>query len=359
MKSKLVKITGDVPSVGLQRRPLHLTRREYLDRIHEIGAKDPVREYLLTLHSYAGRLSMLANLDRVALLLGQPSFQSLRWETIRYEHVTRIISLMSEKKYAPQTINATRAAIRGVAKACFILGMMKTGPYTKLMLAKPVVGENVPPGRSLPIKELSRLLDSCDEDRNSALGARDAAAIALMAAGGLRRGEAVSLKLKHFDRATHTVRVMGKGAKERFIYFGPGGARRALLNWLKRRGGDGDDAILCPINKGGSITPGRHLTGDALCRALYSRARKAGVEKFSPHDLRRTFATTLLEGGVDVFVVQSLLGHAKLETTRDYDRRREDFREDVLRQLRKFPYRTRRKLAGGRKRRGRRRRRRS
>lgn len=357
MGSKLVKSSVGAPAVGLQRKPRRLSRRQYLALIHDTGGQDPVREYLLTLHSDASRLSMLANLDRVARILGLDSFLSLRWETIRYEHVTRIVSLML-KKYAPKTVNATLAAVRGVAKACFILRAMEHEDFTRIQLVKPATGEHVPPGRALPVKELALLLDSCDDDRNSALGARDAAAIALMAAGGLRRGEAVALRMESFDRRTHTIRVMGKGARERFIYLGEGGARSAILNWLKLRGAE-PGSLLCPVNKGGRISLDRPLTGDALCRALYARAEKAGVEKFSPHDLRRTFATTLLEGGVDVFVVQALLGHANLETTRDYDRRSELFREDVLRQLRKFPYRTRRKLSGGRRRRGRRRRRRT
>ncbi len=94
-----------------------------------------------------------------------------------------------------------------------------------------------------------------------------------------------------------------------------------LRAWLKVRG-SAPGALFCPVDSSGRVTV-RKMRGECLSYILRRRQEQAGVEPFSPHDLRRTFISELLAAGVDVFTVQALAGHANPGTTAKYDRRAE------------------------------------
>ncbi len=101
-----------------------------------------------------------------------------------------------------------------------------------------------------------------------------------------------------------------------------GGAGQAIEDWLAVRGG-ADGPLFVPVRKGGKIRLGRRMTDQAVYGMLKKRARQAGVEAFSPHDLRRSFVGDLLDAGADVSMVQKLAGHSQVTTTQRYDRRPE------------------------------------
>jgi site-specific recombinase XerD len=111
----------------------------------------------------------------------------------------------------------------------------------------------------------------------------------------------------------------GKGRKDRTTYLDGGAA--AIADWLAVRGAN-IGPLLCPVNKAGTITI-RRLSDQAVLGALQKRARQATVKAFSPHDLRRTFISDLLDAGADIATVQRMAGHASPETTSRYDRRGE------------------------------------
>ncbi len=100
-----------------------------------------------------------------------------------------------------------------------------------------------------------------------------------------------------------------------------GGAAAAIADWLAVRGAIAGP-LLCPVNKAGKITI-RRLSDQAVLGALQKRATQATVKGFSPHDLRRTFISDLLDAGADIATVQRMAGHASPETTSRYDRRGE------------------------------------
>lgn len=156
----------------------------------------------------------------------------------------------------------------------------------------------------LPFDEAARLLD----DR--ALGVQDRAVLELLYASGLRVSELAGLTVDDVDTATRTVRVMGKGRKERIVPFGAKAAQ-ALAAHLARR-----DPTPGPL----FLNARRRALGVRSIHDLVRRrARASGItRRVSPHTLRHTFATHLLDRGADLRLIQDLLGHSRLSTTQRY-----------------------------------------
>lgn len=287
-------------------------------RLRAVSLKPcPARLYLAGLHA-SGRRSMAAKLRTVARIVGL-SPEEIRWSGLRYEVVSVVRALMLERHYSPSTINATLSALKMVAHSAWQLKQLKTDDYQRIRDVKGVRGSRLPRGRALSDGEVSRLVGACLRDASPA-GARDLALVALLGSGGLRRSEAVSLDLCQFDEEAGALRVRGKGDKERMVYLGRG-SMRAVLDWLDLRGRDAGP-LLCPVSKSGEIEL-RRLSDQAVYNALRKRAREARLRPLSPHDLRRTAITVMLDRGGDLSVVQDLAGHASLSTTKIYDRRGE------------------------------------
>ncbi len=177
------------------------------------------------------------------------------------------------------------------------------------------------PGRRLPEtlqkEEVRRLLDGTKGDTADSL--RDRAMLELLYSSGLRISELTSLTGKQIHQETRTLRVMGKGSKERIVPYGESAAVW-LDRWLK-------DAYP-KLNPGFAVeqvfvrsTPGGPVSVDRkwFWARLKQLAKAAGVTTpFSPHTLRHSFATHLLEGGMNLRSVQTLLGHADISTTQIY-----------------------------------------
>jgi integrase/recombinase XerD len=181
----------------------------------------------------------------------------------------------------------------------------------------PVKGSTLPSGRALPAGEIRSLFAHC----RGPLGARDAALLAVCYGAGLRRSEAVALDLEDFDPESGALVVKrGKGGRQRVGYL-TNGAGAAIRAWLTVRGLE-PGALFVAMTKGGKAT-GRRLTDAAVAKAFAALARRAAVAAFSPHDLRRSFVSDLLDAGADVSNVQRLAGHASPTTTVVYDRRPE------------------------------------
>lgn len=156
----------------------------------------------------------------------------------------------------------------------------------------------------LPIDEMAELM----ETRN--VTDRDRAVLELLYATGLRVSELAGLDLDDVDREERTVRVLGKGRKERIVPYGVGAAI-ALEAHLARRGPTAGPLFL--------NARGRRLGVRSLFTIVRSRARGAGITRpVSPHTLRHTFATHLLDAGADLRMIQELLGHSRLSTTQRY-----------------------------------------
>lgn len=286
---------------------------------------NPAAVYLAS-NSKSGQRPQGHALDVIASMLKglYPSVEKnaclkINWAALRFKHTAAIRARLVEN-YSPASTNRMLAAMRGTLKAAWQLGQMSSDDYHIAISVKNVQGETLPAGRELSAGELSALINVCSNDSTPA-GARDAAIIAVMYGAGLRREEVVNLELADYDSEVGRLVVKGKRNKERTAYVRNGGSR-ALDDWLHVRG-DFSGPLFVPIIKGGKLTE-RIMTTQAIYNMLKKRAGQAGIGDFSPHDLRRTFVSDLLDAGADITTVAKMAGHASVNTTARYDRRPEE-----------------------------------
>jgi integrase/recombinase XerC len=160
----------------------------------------------------------------------------------------------------------------------------------------------------LPIDEATAVVDA--RALGGAARDRDVAILELLYATGLRVSELTGLDVEAVDRAERTVRVLGKGRKERIVPYGTSAAR-ALERYLAPRA----------VTRGPLFVNARggRLTDRSVRNVVRRAARSAGVvRRVTPHTLRHTFATHLLDAGADLRAIQELLGHSRLSTTQRY-----------------------------------------
>ena len=248
------------------------------------------------------------------------------WHALRFAHVAALRSLFAER-FAPATTNKYLSAIRQVMRQAWLLGLMDGEDYQRAAAVRNVKGSRLPAGRALEGGEIRALFAACAD--GAPAGARDAAAFALMFGMGMRRAEVAAARLADYEADSGTLRVIGKGDKERMVYAAEGG-KTALDAWLAVRGTVAGP-LLAPVPQSGTVQAGKGMTAQALMYRLKRRARQATIAECSPHDLRRTFVSSALEAGADLAMVQALAGHASPTTTARYDRRPDDARCEAAR----------------------------
>jgi integrase/recombinase XerC len=164
--------------------------------------------------------------------------------------------------------------------------------------------------KTLSVDEAAALMER--GHGTTVLALRDRAILELFYSSGLRISELTGLDVGGLDLRENLVRVLGKGRKERIVPVGRK-AHEALVAYLEARGAVDDNQPLFVNHRGGRLTP------RSIQRQLKVRLLKAGVLKdISPHALRHSFATHLLDGGADLRAIQELLGHVSLSTTQRY-----------------------------------------
>lgn len=273
--------------------------------------------YLASL-AVGSRRTMREALDTIAAMLtnGQADALTFDWSQIRFAHTAAIRSRLSER-YSAASANKMLSALRGCLKSCWRLGQIGAEDYYRAADVGNVQGTTLPRGRALTTKELAALFGACQQDK-SAAGRRDAAMLAVLYSCGLRRAELCALELVDYDSVNELLRVQGKRNKTREVPIS-NGARQALADWLAVRG-TAPGAVFTPIDKGGRILI-RTMHSEAIFFMLAKRAEQAGVKDLSPHDLRRTFCSDLLDKCGDIGIVAKLMGHSNIQTTSRYDKR--------------------------------------
>jgi site-specific recombinase XerC len=250
------------------------------------------------------------------------------WHRVTYADSVRLRAALAER-YAPASGNKILAAFRGVLRACFLQGAMTADELGRTSAVKAIRGGSAPVGRALDGNELAAL-HAASADRRPVGAARDHALLALLHGAGLRRAELVALDLSDLDVERAEVRVRGKGNKVRVVPL-PAWASATVTAWVAIRG-DEDGPLLQPVDKANRLVR-RRLRAGSVADVLERLGEVAGVEHFGAHDLRRTYASALLEQS-DVATVQKLLGHASPATTiRSYDRRGDACRRRAVERL--------------------------
>ena len=280
--------------------------------------KNPAAVYLLSSLAPGPSRETTASALRTAARLFGCELDTMPWHEIGAREMHLLRGLLAEN-YAPSSANRILSAVRQVLQQAWDMDQIDGEACRRACRVKPVKGSREPPGRALEEGECAALFRACADGTVS--GARDAAAFALMFGCGLRRHEASGLDCADIPADDRALRVIGKGNVERTVY-PPAGARDAFACWLSVRG-DEPGPFLTPVLKGGVVRIAR-LTPQALRLRLQARAGRAGLARgCTPHDLRRTFISQLLEAGGDIAMVQKLVGHASPRTTSRYDRRSE------------------------------------
>lgn len=225
----------------------------------------------------------------------------------------RYVSFLGTKRYARRSIARKASAIRSLLRWAMLHDLIETDPSDDL--AVPKLDRPLP--KVLKATDATQLCESPDPDQLG--GARDRAMLELLYGSGLRVAELCGLDLDDVDLAHGRLRVTGKGRKQRQLPIGDA-ARRALIVYVAEERStllatarDGADRFALFLNRRGN-----RVTPRSVRHVMTKYASGAGLPPVSPHSLRHSFATHLLDGGADLRTVQELLGHENLATTQIY-----------------------------------------
>jgi integrase/recombinase XerD len=255
------------------------------------------------------------DLRRYAEFLGQLDRTDLN--DVREQDVAGFLARLREgdDSHAPlSSSSAGRAvvAVRGLHRFALREGMTTTDPAREVR--PPAPARRLP--KAISVEQVEALLEAAGRG-DTPLALRDRALLELLYGTGARISEAVGLAVDDLDRRAGLVRLDGKGGKQRVVPVGSY-AQRAVEAYLVRA-----RPVLSGAGTGGAAlflnARGGRLSRQSAWTVLRSAAGKAGLGvDVSPHTLRHSFATHLLDGGADVRVVQELLGHASVTTTQVY-----------------------------------------
>ena len=231
---------------------------------------------------------------------------------IRHRDVRRFAAGLSGDGAAPATVARKLAAVRGLFD--FLVRTERVGQNPADLVSSPKRQEKLP--RVLTVEQVRELLERIPA--RTPLELRDRAMLELAYSCGLRCEEIVTLDVGALDYETEQLRVLGKGSKERMLPVGEP-ARLAVQRYSER----GRHALTADPREQALFLSksGRRLSNSDITRRLGLWVREAALAAgVSPHSLRHSFATHLLEGGADLRTIQELLGHASISTTQVYTR---------------------------------------
>jgi integrase/recombinase XerC len=242
-----------------------------------------------------------------------PQLEQLQQKLLKVdpEEVRRFLLFLNEQNYSKSTVARKLATLRSFYKFCLRRGYVTNNPLSSIRTPKQE--KRLP--KYLELDQIIKLLQSPDD--TTLLGSRDRAMLEVMFSTGVRVSELVALNLEDIDFVGESIRVRGKGKKERISPMSPS-ALNALRNYIEIRNRDPRAARFDQeklfINK-----HGQSLSTRSVRRKLDKYLMQAGLDpSVSPHTLRHSFATHMLNNGADLRSVQELLGHQSISTTQTY-----------------------------------------
>lgn len=282
--------------------------------------KKPVEAYLADL-APSGRPAMRSSLHQIAAILDprrQPTMDldTFPWAKLRRDDTQRVRGEL-QRRYQPRSANRMLSALRQVLRRCWQDQQLPYEEYRLTADIKPIPVRAPSSGKALDQVVIDKLVTAASV-RGGLLGARDAALVATMYAAGLRRIEASRADAASYDRRTQEISVIGKGGYVRIVPLIPGWTQH-LEYWL---GFVAPDGVMFPRIKRDRLDA--RMSADDVGVALQEIQESTPIGDrvdFTPHDLRRSFGTHLLDSGVDIALVKDLMGHANIQTTTIYDKR--------------------------------------
>jgi integrase/recombinase XerC len=262
-----------------------------------------------TVRAYRRDLESFLHFLAIDFLSQEPS--SIQPSSVDALAVRSFLASQARAGLGPQSQARSLSALRSLFRFACREGTLDSNPAEGVR--SPKQGKSLP--RHLRPGEVENLLEAADGDEP--LARRDSAILELLYASGLRVSELAGLDWSDLDFEARTLRVMGKGGKERMVPFGKPAAQ-ALARWMQawegvRKPASGPEEPVF-LNYRGARLSARSVRR-IIDRYVEKAALAAGVH---PHTLRHTFATHLLEGGADLRTIQELLGHSSLSTTQRY-----------------------------------------
>lgn len=236
--------------------------------------------------------------------------KNIKYKTITKDEIREYLKRLDEENYSKSSVSQNLSALRNFYS--FLVNNNKITSNQFKLIKNPKKEKHLP--NFLQPDELQSIFDSIELE--TPLGIRNRLIIELLYATGLRVSELVSLELKDIDFSNHEIRVIGKGDKERIVFFGDY-ALKYLKMYLNRSrsillNGKKEDILL--LNKDGNPITARGI--EVVIDKIVNEA--ALKHNISPHVIRHTFATDMLNNGADLKSVQELLGHSSLSTTQIY-----------------------------------------
>jgi len=232
------------------------------------------------------------------------------WDSVSRQTITAYLAHLKKEGKAPATIARRLAALKSFYQ--FLVRERYIQKDPTLNLQSPKMEKKLP--QVLTVKEVERLLGQ--PDARTAAGKRDRAMLELLYATGIRVSELVSLNMRDINVDMGYVRCYGKGSKERIVPMGSM-AVRSLRDYLR----EGRPELLRDEGEQSLFLNhhGKRLTRQGFWKIVKKYAREARIRKpITPHTLRHSFATHLLENGADLRSVQEMLGHSDISTTQIY-----------------------------------------
>lgn len=266
-------------------------------RVEKNYSDKTICTYAIALNSFHSYLEELSEANSIEI------------ETINREDISSFLGRLHDEGLAKKSIKLKISAVKSLFKFCYKRNFLPSNPASMVLLPK--VEKKLP--SYLLRNEIENMLDSFD--KSDPIQARNLALIELLYSSGLRITEALQLNCNDIDSSQKTVKVLGKGRKNRIVPIGSI-ALAAILNYLSIRSKLSDSISTEAL----FITQkGQRLYSKAAYRIVHQAMNNfTDSEKKSPHVLRHSFATHLLDEGADLQSVSEMLGHSSLSTTQIY-----------------------------------------